>query len=624
MPRFVSGWAERTAQIEAYGQRVGPGGRDAFDRAMAQTRSTTARNYIFAAQDHAYRVQRGDPTLRRALANVTGATSGLMLGNPWSAVRNLAGGLAQTVNQHGLLRSLEGLRDLWGGIADAEQAGAVKADVADIVFGGEGADMVHDAVSLTLKASGFSAAETFARAHSYLTARAFLRDAIATTRTDPSGRRSLQYRAFIKRLGADADALLAQNLKGPRTESFLRAAVRDAQGGYRFNQVPLFMDSALGRFLFQFGRWGTQAVRFHARNTFGPAVLGEVVTVRDRGQTVERRVRTLMPLLRSPLVAIGAGAITLALREALMGTARSDAGWDEIWRTKNEDQQRAFALALDRVANDVIFAGTFGALTDYGALLKDAATRNRFKNPIEPPAVSILKEAGALAYKQAQQGTLTHEDYERFFGAVVSGYRVTSRMVYHFADWLGAGWERARLERADSDRRFVRNAGYRFADELGMDESPYRGDWLPNVTPRTPIYARIEDALLLGDAFKANRLAAEYLAGVPAANFREARTALLSSVRARQPVKPGGSTGRHLQEVFLEWARRRLSDAEYRRLVDVQSRYLETAEKAQIMPAGSLSRWRRMADRPPPAPARPQVGIRGEAVLQEIGLPNDD
>jgi len=622
VPRFVAAWAERSAQIEAYGQRVGPAGSDAFERAMGQTRSSTARNYILAAQDHAYRTRRGDQTLQRALANVSGATSGLMLGNPWSAVRNLAGGVAQTVNQHGLLRSLEGLRDLWGGIADAEQAGAVKADVADLVFGGEGADIVRDAVGLTLKASGFSAAETFARAHSYLTARAFLRDAVAATRSDPTGRRSLQYRAFMQRLGADADTLVAENLKGPRTESFLRAAVRDAQGGYRFNQVPLFMDSALGRFLFQFGRWGTQAVRFHARNTFGPAVLGEVVTVRDGGQTVERRVRTLLPLLRSPLVAIGAGALTLALREALMGTARSDAGWDEIWRTKDDDQQRAFALALDRLANDVIFAGTFGALTDYGALLKDAATRNRFKNPIEPPAVSILKEAGALTYKLAQQGTLTHEDYERFFGAVVSGYRVTSRMVYHFADRLGAEWERARLERAENDRRFVRNAGYRFAYEVGVDESPYRSDWLPNVTPRTPIYARVEDALLLGDAFKANRLAAEYLASVPTANFRDARTALVSSVRSRQPVKPGGSTGHDMQEVFMEWARRRLSDAEYRRLVDVQTRYLETAERAQLLPVGNVSRWRRMADRP--APAAVQLGVRGADVLQGVGLPDDD
>jgi hypothetical protein len=623
LPRFVARWSERSAQVEAYGQKLGEDGRDAFDRALAQARGETSRNYIEATREHAYRITRGDPAARRFLANVTTATTGLMLGNPYSAVRNLLGGVAQTVSQHGLVRSVQAMRRVWGGIADAELAGAVKADVADLVFASEGSDLVRSAVNVAMKAGGFGPAETFVRAHSFVTAKAFLQDAIATARKEPLGRKALQTRAFVQRLGLDADALLAENGKGPLTDSFLRGSVREAQGGYKFNQVPLFMDSPLGRFVWQFGRWGSQAMRFHAQHTFGPAVLGEVVKVQDGGKTVEKRVRTLMPLLRSPLVAMGAGALTLALREALLGIERSEAGWDEIWRTKDEDEQRAFSLALDRMLSDVIFAGTFGAITDYGALLKDATTRNRFKSPVQPPAVSILQEAGALAYKLVQQGRLTREDYERFFGSVVSAYRVGSRMAYNFADKLGADWERARLARAERDQQFVRSAGYRFANEIGIEENPYRTGWLPNVSERTPVYSQIEDALLLGDALKANRLAVQYLVDLPEARVAKARAALVASVRSRQPVKPGGSTGRELQAAFVEWARDRMPDAEYRRIVEIQSRYLETAAAAQLLSVEVVARWRQMADRPKP-PARLQhPPLSMEAIFQGLGMADD-
>lgn len=597
LPRFVSKWSERSAQIEAFGQKVGDSGKDAFDHALEKATTPNSRAYIEATREHAYRIRRGDPALRKLLGNVTSATAGLFLGNPYSAARNLFGGAAQTVNQFGVLRSLKTLGRLWGGIADAELAGAVKADVADLLFAGDDSPAVRRAVNVALKVGGFSPAETFVRGHSFLTAKAYLRDALANARKHPGGRRVLQDRAFMRRLGFDHDALLKENLKGPLTDSFLRGAVRDAQGGYRYNQVPLFVDSPLGRFLFQFARWGTQAARFHARNTFRPAVFGEVVKVNEGGKVVEKRVRTLLPLLRSPLVAMGAGALTLAMREALLGIERADAGWDEIWRTKDEDEQRAFALALDRLTNDAIFAGTFGAISDYAGLLKDAATRSRFRNPIEPPAASILKEAGTLAYKLARQGQLTREDYERFFGSVVSAYRVGSRMAYNFADKVEADWDRAKLERADRDRLFVRRAGSRFADESGLEENPYQPGALPSVTERTPVYSRIEDALMIGDALEAQRLAEEYLAEVEPAKVKRLQKGLEASIRGRQPVRPGGSTGSELQGAFLDWAGRRLSDAEFSRIVDVQSRFLETAVNAQLMPATALQRWQALLRR---------------------------
>lgn len=597
LPRFVSKWSERSAQIEAFGQKAGEGGKDAFDRELERTPDPTTRNYIEATREHAYRVRHGDPALRKLLGNVTSATAGLFLGNPYSAARNLFGGVAQTANQFGVVRSLKALGRVWNGIADAEVAGAVKADVADMLFAGEDSPGVRLAVNVALKLGGFSPAENFVRAHSYLTAKAYLRDAIATAHRKPTGPRALQDRAFMRRLGFDHAALVKENLKGPLTDSFLRGSVREGQGGYRYNQVPLFVDSPLGRFFFQFARWGTQAARFHARNTFRPAVFGELVKVNEGGKVVERRVRTLLPLLRSPLVAMGAGAATLALREAVLGIERQDAGWDEIWRTKEEDERRAFSLALSRTLNDVIFAGTFGAISDYGALLKDAATRSRFRNPLQPPAASIVQSAVELAYKLTQQGRLSRDDYERFFGSVLSGYRVGNKMVLNFADKVDADWDRARLERADRDRLFTRRAGSRFADETGLEDNPYQPGALPNVNERTPLFSEIEEALLLGDAFKARELADEYLAGLVPAKAKAAQRGLMASIRGRQPVRPGGSTGAELQQAFMDWAGRRLSEAEFRRIADVQGRFIETGVAAQLLPDSSLARWRDVLSR---------------------------
>lgn len=583
VPRFVAQWAERAAQIEAFGQKTGPESKDAFDHARGMTNNGEAVRYINSAQDHAYRVNRMHPGARRALGNVTSATTALFLGNPYSTLRNLVGGTAQTVNQFGVLRSIGELRQAWKGVPDAETTGALKADVADMLFNDDGAPAMRQATNAALKVSGFNAAENFVRSLNYLTAKSYLRDALRAQRENPTSRRSLQDVAFLRRMGFEPDTLTAENMKGPETDRFLRGAVREAQGGYRYNQVPLFVDSPLGRFLFQFARWGTQATRFHAEHVIKPAIVGDLVPVRGAdGISRPQRVRTLLPLLRSPLVAAAAGATTYALRGALFGVDRPDPTWDEVFRTMDEDQKRGVELALGRMLNDVIMGGTFGALSDYSAMLKDAAERGRYKNPIEPPAASILKETGLLAYKLAQQGKLSAQDYREYAERLVTGWRYGKVLAYSFANATGAEWDAARTYQAEQDRRFARIVGRRFADEIGADVQGYTGG-LPNVNENSPAYDDMEVALLAGDAGAVARVRAHFVDGAASEELKRKQLGLLhSSALGRQPIKPGGRSSIETRAVFMGWARRRLSPGELRRMVEIQRRYFETGRRGGL------------------------------------------
>jgi hypothetical protein len=592
IPRYVQSWAERTAQIEAFGQKIAETDRDAFDVAAASTRNPEAQRYIMAAKEHAYRVNRMDRSARKAIGNATSLTSMLFLANPYSTLRNLIGGTAQTFNQYGPARAIAELRGAWRGIPEAESAGALKADVADLLFNDDATPPLRRLTSLALKASGFSVAESFVRSHGFLTAKTFLRDALRSMESAPDSRKSLQARAFLKRYGFDADKLATESMKGPETERFLRKSVREAQGGYRYDQVPLFTNGPLGRFLIQFARWGTQATRFQVNNILKPALVGEDVPIRRADGKIEmRRVRTLLPLLRSPLVAAAAGATTYAMREALFGMDRPDASWEEVWKTLEDDEREGMELALNRMTNDIVMGGTFGALTDYAAMLRDVAQRGRYKNPVEPPAASLVKETGVLAYKLARQGTLSARDYREYVGRMLTAYRYGSAAAYRFANAAEADWAEAKRFQADQDKRFVRAVGRRFGEQAGYDQ-PGASGGLPRVTENTPHFDEIEDALLAGEAGRVRRLVNAY---VKRGKTETERGQLLLRVRqsllGRQPIKPGGEYGREDQAAFRAWARQRLPADEQKRIREVQTRWFRTGRRAGIFSDADLLRY---------------------------------
>ncbi len=593
VPQYVASWAERAAQIEALGQKIDARDRDAFDVALAATNDDELKRYIERTREHAYGVNRLSQGTRRALSNFTGGTTALLLGNPYSSLRNLIGGVAQTTNQFGVGKALANLHAAWGAIKDVQAAGGLKADLIDLIFTGEESTIGQKAAGLALKINGFSAVEQFVRSHNWLTARAFLRDALASLQKNPQSRASLQALGFFQRHGANAEALQAERMNGPATEAFLRRAVRQAQGGYRYDQCPLFTTGPVGRFLLQFSRWGLMATRFHAEHAIRPALIGDVVTSRNAdGRTVSRRVRTLGPLLRSPLVAMVAGTVTYAARDALFGIDRVDADWDEIFATLDEDEQRGLDLALGRMANDIVAGSTFGALTSYADLLARSVDQGQFKSPIDPPSVAIAREVALLGYKADKQGRLSKQDLRQFADRILTANRYGSRLAYRFADAAGVEWSESARYRAEQDKRFATSVGRRFAEETGFAKAGGAPGLLPIGNQSSPIYDDLTDALHSGDAEAVHAVVKDAVANARGNKAYQARLGQLrGEALARQPLAPGGRVGKDAQNAFRSWMGRRLTDEQRERIEDAQRRYFETGVKAGLFADNALDRY---------------------------------
>jgi hypothetical protein len=593
VPQYVASWAERLAQIEAFGQKIDAKDRDAFDVALGATRDPELTQYIERAREHAFGVNRLSQSTRRALSNLTGGTTALLLGNPYSSLRNLIGGVAQTTNQFGVGKAIANLHAAWSAIKDVQAAGGLKADIADLIFTGEESTTGQKAAGLALKINGFSAVEQFVRSHNWLTAKAFLRDALGQLKKNPQSRASKQVLAFFQRHGANAEALQAEQLNGPATEAFLRRAVRQAQGGYKYDQCPLFTTGPVGRFLLQFSRWGLMATRFHAEHSIRPAIVGDLVTVTTpEGGTRTERVRTLAPLLRSPMVAMVAGATTYALRGALFGIDRNDADWDEVFQTMNEDEQRGLELALGRMTNDIVSGSTFGALSDYAATLARAVDQGAFKSPIDPPSLAIAREVALLGYKHQKQGRLSKQDLREFADRIITANRYGSRLAYSFANATGAEWQAAERYRSEQDKRFASSVGWRFAEEAGFAKAGGAPGLLPIGNQTSPIYDDLTDALHSGDAEAVRAVVKDAVAGARGQKAYHARLAQLrSQALTRQPLAPGGRVGEDVQDAFRSWMSRRLTDEQRQRIEDAQRRYFETGVRAGLFADQALDRY---------------------------------
>ena len=81
--------------------------------------------------------------------------------------------------------------------------------------------------------------------------------------------------AYFQRLGIqDVDALLQEEGKGEVTNSYLRAAVNEIQGGYTFADVPVYMETAMGKLLLKYRKWGVEHIKHFVREVAMPAARG--------------------------------------------------------------------------------------------------------------------------------------------------------------------------------------------------------------------------------------------------------------------------------------------------------------------------------------------------------------
>jgi hypothetical protein len=572
--RYLLGWTERIAQIEAFGQKTTQTSKDLFD--VAQDRmigNQPVQEYIESARKLAYS-ERSQTAWGKALRLMNTAAVGLQLGNPITVGVNLASGLAYNASHFGYANAMRGfweLRKLGQQINDAHEAGGLLDDLMGIAEDarGSGSKLEEAAAAMTrglLSVSGYNASETFVRAHGYATARAFLRQYLKDTKNG-------QFRRFFERNKLNADKLATEAGTGPETDRFLRRAVTDAQGGYRYDQVPVFTDTPIGRFLFKYQKWGTQALRNFMINT-SPLV--------GRMKDPAAWASAARYLLTTALV----GAGIEGAKTALFGVSPRTAGLVEIANTLDDDEKRAWELIREKVWRSMMAAGAFGILGNYLQVVTDVAERSRFKNPLDPPGLAAVKGLGELAMTAYEQGKLTSGDALNFLGKQVSLVRVLKAAAARAVEAAGATDQAPNIIQDEATRQNLSwSAGIvrRFLDEQGVEATRTQIGRVAS-SPLLPYKRAVVAAIHRGDLPGGREAIAAYMARLAPQDRKAAQRTLETYVQGKQPLKVDGSTSA-MREAFIRWAQRRLEPSDFMRLMRMDTGYRTTARQLGLMNA---------------------------------------
>lgn len=593
---FIGNYAERLAQIASYGQKTTPDTADLFDFAERRASDSFTRRYIAQAREQAYGRHR-DGALERFMSRAGTFATGAMLSNPVSSLRNLVSGLYGTAELVGVERALDALGKVSEPTLDmdAKQLGVLRGNLFDAQFfddfdtANDKTDRVlRKVVEVGLKGGGYTGAETFVRRHATAAAMQFVTDGVEDVRNNPKSRHAREFLAAAKRLGLDGEKIAAEGLdfrNGMETRAFIRRQVKASQGGYRFDQVPLWANSPAGRFLYQFGRWGTQRTRALYREMWVPAVFGTEIEVHGRRQ----RVRNVRPLLLAGTGTVLVGSLFAAVADALFDRERPDASFTEIAERMDEDTSAGLSLLGDRLCNDIVTGGMIGIAGQPIAAGRELTVFNRVRNPLNPPGVQAFGNLMDVVYSALDEGGLpSGRVLLRAAEAQFSGFKNAKEATLNLAAKAGADWDAARRYQAKQDQRLLRNLTWRFAREEGVEAT--RGGigaaGLVRRTRNAAVYDEIQDALSAGDAPQARQLAEEYLwRAKTEREFRDRLASLRSAVRSRQPFRVGTHNGEALRVAFYDWARARLPDSQLERIMRVDRTYYETALRSGLMMA---------------------------------------
>ena len=175
--RYIKSWAERRAQVEAFGQKLGPKGKDLFDTAIEKVRDRDTKEYIQAVQKRAYN-EVPDTKLACTAAFLNTLATPLHLANSKTVMRNLVSGLAYNQTTFGTrhaLRAAVEMRKAWDTIEDAHEKGILSDDLMNMMHDAEqmqskAINRLQRVSSGIFKGIGYRLSEDFVRAHSLLTA----------------------------------------------------------------------------------------------------------------------------------------------------------------------------------------------------------------------------------------------------------------------------------------------------------------------------------------------------------------------------------------------------------------------------------------------------------------------
>ena len=622
MTDYVARWAQHSSRIEQFGQKLGENSKTLWDRSRESTRDRRTIDYITAAQERVEGYYPNDPIVK-GMATLNIWSSGLQLGNPASSMLNFFGGttLNAMVGQPGALSSYVSsfaeLRKLGRELKDAREKGIVSRDLMNIVgdhqvvLESSGLAKAGQKTSdFLLKWSGFTPVEQMVRTQSMIIGKSFLRKTLSSLSKNPNSSFSKQALTWLNRNNIDADKLIVEQGTGPETDKLLRYFANISQGSYTISQTPIFTDTPIGRFLFKYQKFSTQVMRQSWKNTFEPAWkavtnknetlqlpdptrqllyrlrLAEAKELGDNRKITldeipkkvtkaEGKALTIIPVMMWLGAAYVGGEVILRLRDMLFGVLMKGPEYEDIIKAFEDDEDDdELYLSLERAWYNLIGMGALGLIGNYAQFFMDWQDRERVKNPLDPPALSIFKETGTFIQNAADQGKITVGDVNNYLNRTFSAYRVSQRLYQTAASGLGyskaptVAEEMFRREVASINkyaRRWASSAGLEYRTKRPMDIAPSK---------MTPINREIANYLQRGEPGAAAAYAKEYLKSLPKKERANAIQSMESGARNRQPLRLGsGPMDQAEKTAFKKWLKEKVSKEKFDEIQKLESKY---------------------------------------------------
>jgi len=582
--RYLRKWSRRTAQIENFGQTIGKFQKEWFDKNIPKVRDQETQNYLNSIKERIYEIEQFN-----ALTNMANWANSLataaQLGNPVSASLNLLGGTITNVQDFGIKEIAKSYANLvldWKNVQnEGTTLGILNKDFmnilndhvemdADKYFSKE--QKISQALAkfsnFMLTVGGFNGAENIVRSSAMLAARARLNSFLNDVRNGSENDSVKRFREWVKRENLDVDSLILEDGAGKETEKFMRRAVNVPQGSYSIDMTPVFIDSAAGRFLLKYQKFGTQVNRFYY-NDF-PKTFYDNPTPRN--------FMRIAGFLGSAI--IGGGAIT-AIREAF---GYGDPGPDdeEIKKAfENEDTARGWSLIFSRAWQNIMSAGSLGFFANYAQFAKDWQDQQRVKNPFSPPGLASVDAVIDVFNRLRDQKKMTARDLDEIAETALSFYRANKRIGLAAMDAIGSDAREVRRFAAQKEIREVREYGRRYSEAMEIEFKQRTAPGAVVRTPMTPVNKAITDALQQGDAARARLLVRKAVSGLRGEERDRVEASIRASVRNRQPIQIGGSAPSQQElQAFMRWSRQNLPAEKYQMIRRADMRYRRAASRA--------------------------------------------
>jgi hypothetical protein len=602
---YLARWGDRLAQIEAFGQKHKDG--DLFDKAQAGIVDAGTRDYLNTLAEVIYGT--GVKSMdRKVMAVLNQLATGLMLGNPGTATLNVIGGLTLNNMAYGrdAIKAYAQLRNFSEHVNVAKKLGIINDDYLRLIHDTDGLtpEWLSQGVSFLMKIGGYTPTERLIRIHAMLSSQNKLDRALGLWANGFGSAAARREAAWFVRNGFDPYALLAESSQvsedGQRTGTeinrFLRYGVNLTQGSYKVDQVPLWVDTPTGRFLFKYWKFSNQLSRMFMKNHMEPFLKaigpGETVKVKNpltgkMEATPVPRSQALMPMVRYFGFA-AVGGVVATVRGALFGYTLGGPDDDELEKALQDgDTAKAVALGMGIAFEAVLAMGGIGVLQNPAQWMRDFQNRGRAYDPTDPPGISILKETVALGRRGLDQGKITAQDVQDYADRVSSLVRTARRATMYGLGKAGSEMEAARLEVIRRERGYARKMTGRYAKEQELRGKTYAPGAF-GATENTPINRAVVDALFLGEPGRAQAILKAHLDGID--TVRGVDSAILSAksaVRGRQPLMVSAAPTNAERRAFIAWARENMTEDGLRRLELLDTTYRRSAQTAGLMPKDS-------------------------------------